>query len=258
VRALAIVGGTDIADEIGRLYYHGIESWLEAGRLLRIQKDALDHGQWIPWLEENEARLGFKVRVAQRLIEASRAAESNTQPSCASELWWHEKRDRRSLGTGNAEWYTPAEYIDLARQVLGDIDLDPASCEIAQQTVQARNYYTKADDGLTKPWHGRVWLNPPYTSLLVSQFVDKLLHERSTKRVKSAILLTHNFSETGWFQKAGMLAQAICFTRGRIGFVGQNGEYSSPAYGQAFMYFGPDTGKFHDVFSENVGLVLRP
>jgi hypothetical protein len=62
--AVAVVGGTDIAVEIGRLYQRGIEDWLEAGRLLRIQKDVLDHGQWLPWLEENEGRLGFGRRAA--------------------------------------------------------------------------------------------------------------------------------------------------------------------------------------------------
>jgi hypothetical protein len=37
----------------------------------------------------------------------------------------------RTLGTGLNEWFTPAEYIELARQVLGEIDLDPATCEAA-------------------------------------------------------------------------------------------------------------------------------
>jgi ParB family chromosome partitioning protein len=256
---LPVIGGTDIADEIGRLCCHGIESLLEAGRLLRIQKDALDHGQWLPWLKENEQKLGFGVRAAQRLIEASRQAESNTQFNCAS-LWWNDRKPYRTLNTGNFEWYTPPEYIDLARQVLGDIDLDPASCEFAQQTVKARNYYTKEDSGLTKPWHGRIWLNPPFSQPLMTQFVDKLLTERNARRVKAAILLSHNYTDTGWFQKAAKLCQAVCFTRGRINFIGSENEApeGTPASGQSFTYFGPDTGKFFDVFSENVGLVLRP
>src|SRR6516162_6897254 len=221
--APVLVGGTDIAVEIGRLYRRGIADWIEAGRLLRIQKDALDHGQWLPWLKENEQKLGFGVRAAQRLIESSRQAESNTQFNCAS-LWWNDRKPYRTLNTGNFEWYTPPEYIDLARQVLGDIDLDPASCEFAQQTVKARNFYTKADNALTKPWHGRVWLNPPYGNPVMSLFVDKLLEERNAKRVKAAILLSHNFTDTSWFQTAAMLCQAVCFTSGRIGFTNQKGE----------------------------------
>ncbi len=60
-----------------------------------------------------------------------------------------------------AEHYTPAVYIDAGRHVLGDIDLDPASCAVANQTVRARRYYTAADNGLERPWGGRVFMNPP-------------------------------------------------------------------------------------------------
>jgi phage N-6-adenine-methyltransferase len=244
-----------IAVEIGRLYRRGIEDWLEAGRLLQIQKDALTHGQWLPWLEENRERLGFGVRAAQRLIQIA----SNTQSTAHLDVWWNDRKSHRTLGTGNYEWYTPGKYIEMARRVLGDIDLDPASCEVAQRTVKARKFYTKQDDGLSKQWHGRVWLNPPYANPLMTQFVDKLLDERNAKRVKSAILLSHNFTDTGWFQKAAMLCQAICFTRGRIYFIDQNEQEQrgSPANGQAFMYFGPDTGTFFDEFSA-VGVVVRP
>lgn len=47
------------------------------------------------------------------------------------------------------EWYTPPWCLALVREVLGTIDLDPASCEAAQRTVQASQYYTIHDNGLT-------------------------------------------------------------------------------------------------------------
>jgi hypothetical protein len=60
------------------------------------------------------------------------------------------------------EHYTPPATVDAAREVLdGRIDLDPASCELANKIVVATKIYTRYDDGLAQPWHGNVFLNPP-------------------------------------------------------------------------------------------------
>jgi len=71
--------------------------------------------------------------------------------------------ENRASGQGkNNEWFTPAQYVELAREVLGAFDLDPASCEIANRTVKAAKFYSLEDDGLKYEWHGRVWMNPPW------------------------------------------------------------------------------------------------
>jgi hypothetical protein len=61
----------------------------------------------------------------------------------------------------SSEHYTPASIVESARVTLDVIDLDPASCEEANGWIKARNIYTREDDGYTKPWFGRVFLNPP-------------------------------------------------------------------------------------------------
>jgi hypothetical protein len=61
----------------------------------------------------------------------------------------------------SVEHFTPAPVIAAARSVLGAIDLDPASCLIANEVVRAEQIYTAADDGLSAPWVGRIFLNPP-------------------------------------------------------------------------------------------------
>ncbi len=54
--------------------------------------------------------------------------------------------------SGLQEWYTPDGFVEAARDVLGEIELDPASSEAAQRTVNATVYYTKQDDGLAHDW----------------------------------------------------------------------------------------------------------
>jgi phage N-6-adenine-methyltransferase len=153
------------------------------------------------------------------------------------------------FGTGENECYTPVKFLDTARAVLGSFDLDPASSEAAQRVVKAARFYTKQDDGLTKPWHGRVWLNPPYGRLLMSQFVAKLLDELQAGNVSSAILLAHSFTDAAWWQSAFSSANAICFAQGRIRFVNPEGVPTTSAWGHTFFYFGPDREKFVTRFS---------
>ena len=113
--------------------------------------------------------------------------------------------------TGENEWFTPADMVEMAREAMGGIDLDPASHAIAQETIRAETFFTAADNGLEQPWFGRVWLNPPYNRALLSPFVDKLVSEWASGAIEQAILLTHNYTDTAWFHAAARAAQAFCF-----------------------------------------------
>jgi ParB family chromosome partitioning protein len=161
-------------------------------------------------------------------------------------------------GSGDNEWHTPLEHIAAARNVLGEIDLDPASNLIAQETVRATNHYTRADNSLSKEWHGRVWLNPPYAQPLINQFVQKLVDEFASGRVTQAIMLTNNYTDTAWFQLAAATAALICFPRGRINFINVDGSTGSPTQGQAIFYYGTTGGgeEFRKTYSA-FGLVVR-
>jgi len=163
------------------------------------------------------------------------------------------------LHTGDQESYTPEQYIESAREVMGSIDVDPASNEFANETVKAKTYYTVEDDGLTKEWNGNVFLNPPYEFPLIKNFVDKLLEEYRAGRTKRAILLTNNNTDTQWFHDAGRVSGIICFTRGRINFYKKDGSVSQPTNGQAFFYFGDEPEKFKASFRQYgwVGTVIK-
>lgn len=163
---------------------------------------------------------------------------------------------RGASGTGENEWYTPPEHINHARSVLGEIDLDPASSESANQRVGATDIFTKEENGLEQEWHGRVWMNPPYAQPEIHQFIEKLVTEYQAGNVTEAIALTHNYTDTKWFQLAAHASSAICFTRGRIAFLSPTDEKAAPTQGQAFFYFGDNIDAFYQQFSA-VGFVVE-
>ena len=112
----------------------------------------------------------------------------------ASRQIWGNNNVRGTQGTGEFEWYTPAQYLDLAREVLGEIDLDPASSDAAQRAVKAAKYFkyvSEEDNGLTKPWHGRVWLNPPYMQPAIADFMGKIVSEYASGREPPRGRATH-------------------------------------------------------------------
>ena len=120
---------------------------------------------------------------------------------------------RGTQGTGDIEWYTPDKYLQAARDVLGRIDLDPASSVMAQEKVRTDRFFTIEDDGLHQEWHGNVWLNPPYPQPNIALFASKMVAEFKSGRVKAAVMLTHNYTDTRWFHELLAAANAICFTR---------------------------------------------
>jgi hypothetical protein len=166
-------------------------------------------------------------------------------------------KQRGTLGTGEVEWYTPPDVIERAREVLGGIDLDPATSLIAQRTVKATRFHTLDDDGLAHEWHGRVWLNPLYAQPAIQHFADKLVDSIEAGCVTSAIALTNDCCDTQWFHRLGHRASAFCLTEGRIRFVAPDGSLAALTQGQVLFYFGADIERFESVFGE-VGLVSIP
>jgi ParB family chromosome partitioning protein len=151
--------------------------------------------------------------------------------------------------SGNNEWYTPPEYIESAKVVMGWIDLDPASSEIANMTVGAKKYLTEDDNGLNHDWFGKVWMNPPYSQPLISKFSEKLCQFLDDSMIQEAIVLVNNATETTWFQNMLRRASAVCFVDKRIRFFDPDGNPGSPLQGQAILYFIGDPKKFSDSFN---------
>lgn len=191
-------------------------------------------GQWRDAIEtENE-------RVTTNIIAAAEKAAA--KPFVAN-------------NTGNNEWYTPPAIIEAAREVLGGFDLDPASSEIANATVQAPLFYTAETDGLAQDWPiGRIWCNPPYATGLIGRFATRLAAE--FRRGSTGIVLTNNATETAWFQELAGVSSAICFPLSRVRFLRPEGEAGAPLQGQAIFYSGADADGFAARFA-SFGIVVR-
>lgn len=159
----------------------------------------------------------------------------------------------RTLGSSESdEWYTPASYTDAARRVMGDIDLDPASCASANEQIKARRFYTIHDDGLAQEWRGRVFMNPPFSRS--AAFVDRLLREYDAGDVSQAIILCAARAETRWFHP--LFDHTICFPDHRVKFWAP-GRVPAPPFTPAFAYLGSDVQKFAGEFSRFGSVVRR-
>ena len=156
-----------------------------------------------------------------------------------------------SHNSGQNEWYTPPKYIDAARAVMGNIDLDPASSSAANDMVQADEYYTLEDDGLAYDWSGKVWMNPPYSQPLINEFCKKFAEDYQQGLITEGCVLVNNATDTGWYHALLEHASAVCFIKGRVKFIDENGEATgAPLQGQTILYFGDNTDGFWQHFGE--------
>lgn len=160
------------------------------------------------------------------------------------------------VSSNSNEWYTPPEYIEAARRIMGQIDLDPASCEEASKVVQARRYFTVQDDGLQYDWPGRIWLNPPYGGL-TAKFVSKLVEQYQQGITTEAILLVNaHATDTNWFQS--LWDHVLCFTDHRINFYGPGGQPGKGStHGSVFVYLGNRPKVFAKEFARFGAIVRR-
>lgn len=120
--------------------------------------------------------------------------------------------------TGKEDWLTPPEIV----RALGPFDLDPCS-PVGRPWDTATTHYTVLDNGLAKPWAGRVWLNPPYGDKTAAWM------ERLAKH-GNGIALIFARTETGtFFPWVWDHADALLFVRGRLSFYTKEGRRGGTA-----------------------------
>lgn len=185
----------------------------------------------------------MEPEIQQKIIDR---IESGEEPKQAV------KEARKPFVVNNShfnEWYTPAHIVEAARRVMGSIDTDPASSDMANKTVQASTYYTAETNGLDKTWTGNVWMNPPYSNGLMEKFINKLEAERPN--YTQAIVIVNNATETGWFNTLAGVSSCVCFLKGRTRFIRPNeDDKGAPLQGQVILYIGENVDSFVFEFSK--------
>lgn len=138
----------------------------------------------------------------------------------------------RSVCT-TVEWLTPPELV----KKLGDFDLDPCT-PVNPPFTHAKSNYTIEDDGLSKKWVGRVYMNPPYGKGM-EIWIEKL------KQHGNGIALIFARTETKcFFNHIWDDADAILFVKGRIKFYDLAGEQKGSAGAPSiFIAYGKENAK---------------
>lgn len=176
--------------------------------------------------------------------------------------------------SGDVEYYTPAYIVETAREVMGSIDIDPASSMIANQTIKATIFYTKEDNGLLHPWYGNGWLNHPFSKgeeVCIEQkckkktcqkrgyhctervpsnaeWIDYLISEYLNRHLKQFCQICYASVSEKWFRPLHVFPR--CEFYGRVNYLDEKGnEVLGATKASCLHYGGSNVEKFADLFS---------
>lgn len=99
-------------------------------------------------------------------------------------------------------------------------DLDPCAAPEPRPWPTAVRMIGKAEaDGLAIRWHGRVWLNPPYSAWAIKRWLARMAeHGHGTALINAT-------TETGaWARHVWGSASGLLFLEGRLFFCDQTGD----------------------------------
>lgn len=134
----------------------------------------------------------------------------------------------------DCEFYTPQYILDKVYKVF-PVDLDPCS-PVNSPIVQAKQHYTIVEDGLSKEWHGNIFLNPPYGRFII-KWVEKFLRELRSDNIESAIILVPMKCDTRWFNLLTTECSVMCTIEGRLPFTSPHGLAKRGTFGSClFLY----------------------
>jgi phage N-6-adenine-methyltransferase len=142
---------------------------------------------------------------------------------------------------GNASvhhgWETPPDLLAALYSVFGRFDLDPCSPRRSRPPVKARTHFTADDDGLSLPWHGDVFVNPPY-GRQIATWIAKACDEVAIGNARIVVALIPARTDTQYWHQHVAGKADITFLKGRLRF----GDGDRPApFPSALAIWGADS-----------------
>ena len=150
-----------------------------------------------------------------------------------------------TANTGNRtdKWNTPIEFVGDVVKFFGTIDLDPCCNDVNNPNVPALNYYTEETNGLAHDWHGKVFMNHPYSDS--KTWVPYAASQYRSGNVEEMILLIKLDVSTKWWQSISEYPWIAVNTRLRFGSA-----KSAAPFQSAIEYLGNDLVKFSEIFNK--------
>lgn len=138
-------------------------------------------------------------------------------PRCRKRAYRLRAKRKRSL---SVEWYTPPEVFAEGLE-LADVeafDLDPCTSERSPIWPLVRDHYVLTDNGLRRPWFGRIYCNPPY-GRTIGLWIAKAIAEVQDGRATVVCMLVPAKTDTAWWHAAIDAGFVATYRRCRIRFL---------------------------------------
>lgn len=190
----------------------------------------------------------------------------------------HQQINQSSL---THEFYSPPIIVSSVHRVMGYPDLDPSSCAKANKNIKAAKYFTRGQNGLSKKWTGKVWMNHPWGARETAcknkclkkvckirgyhlkkdfpgnaAWVDKLIQSYTDGSVTQAMCITYASTSEKWF--IPLTGYAMCFLHGRTSFLSPADDIlNQNTKGCVVTYLGDNVQKFDEEFRK-IGSVMLP
>jgi site-specific DNA-methyltransferase (adenine-specific) len=134
------------------------------------------------------------------------------------------------LTSNRQDWRTPRQLFDVLDTVF-QFRLDP--CTSPDNPLGTAEFYTEADDGLSRPWPRNAFINPPYRRQ--RPFVEKARAESNANGTTNVCLIPARTDTKLWHEVVFPHASAVCFVKGRLSF---SNSRNSSTFPSALVVFG--------------------